>query len=264
MTYRVPGVWVGWALVLAGFWDTLVLGQIYVSLFGLIAVAWLLLRKDKFILAGILIGIAAAIKPNLFLIPVILFLAGHRRSAYWAAGTGITLSLLPVFFYGHQVFLDWFQATSNTSWASMPHYISLLSLIRRFGMPWLGYMLVTALLVLVIWWVWTRRPPLFQALSLGLLTAILVSPLATPRFTMLLIPTFYYLLPRRKLWISAAVLVIPSSILIWIGFQSEALGQAFSLLYPLGLTLLLFLLIKSNNQDPMQENYGIDRKSINT
>jgi hypothetical protein len=66
-----------WAFALAGFWDTLLLGQIYIPLVlsrrGGVAAS----GAGATIWAGVLIGVVVAIKPNFAVWPVLLFLSGH-------------------------------------------------------------------------------------------------------------------------------------------------------------------------------------------
>ena len=53
-----------WALCMTGIWYTLLMGQIYVLLLLLCVGAWLSLKSNKPVLAGGMIGLLAAVKPN--------------------------------------------------------------------------------------------------------------------------------------------------------------------------------------------------------
>ena len=237
--YHPDSIWFGWALVLAGFWDTLALGQIYTLLFAILVVAWMCLRSHHETAAGILIGILVAIKPNLLLWPVLLFLAGYRRPAIWGFATTLALSILPIFRYGTQVYLQWFEVVSQASWISMPHYLSLFGVAARFDIPWLGPVLALVLLIFVTWWAWKYRPDTLATSEIALIASILASPLATPRFTLFLVPFFFmeYQDARRKL--PAALFLFPTSLIIWLGFQSQPLRLFVGLIYPFALSLLL-------------------------
>src|SRR5215203_1505404 len=50
-----------WAFALAGFWDTLFLGQIYLPLVLAAVAAWLLLGEGRTVAAGVLIGVLVSL-----------------------------------------------------------------------------------------------------------------------------------------------------------------------------------------------------------
>ncbi|HEX6975437.1 MAG TPA: glycosyltransferase family 87 protein, partial [Vicinamibacterales bacterium] len=102
------GLLVPWALALAGFWDTLVLGQIYLPLVLCAVCAWLLLDRGRTVAAGLLIGVVVAMKPNFATWPAILLLAGHRRAALSAVASACALSLLPLLAHGAEIYRQWF------------------------------------------------------------------------------------------------------------------------------------------------------------
>src|SRR3712207_4678956 len=87
------------AFALAGFWDTLFLGQIYLPLVFAAVVAWLLLERGAGLWAGILIGIVVAMKPNFLVWPALLFLAGYRLPALAAVVTAAIVSAIPLVVY---------------------------------------------------------------------------------------------------------------------------------------------------------------------
>ena len=89
-----------WAFALAGLWDTLSLGQIYLPLVLVAVVAWVFIEQGRRSLAGALIGIVVAMKPNFAVWPVLLLLAGHRTIALWAIGSAALLSLAPAAWLG--------------------------------------------------------------------------------------------------------------------------------------------------------------------
>lgn len=112
------------AVFLAG-----VIGQ--TSLFmgaALFAGATLLLSRP--ILAGVLFGLAACIKPQAtVLIPIVLAAGGHWRALAVAAVTGIVLSLAATALYGFHVWFDWlsslggFLQATDAAWKH--RYLSL-------------------------------------------------------------------------------------------------------------------------------------------
>ena len=238
--YHPTPIWLAWALTLAGLWDTLALGQIYTALFLLVALAWLCLGAGRELLAGVLIGILAAFKPNLLVWPGVLFLAGQRRPAFIALLTTVILSALPILRYEPQIYMQWLKAASQASWTDMPHYLSVFGVTARFGVPWLGLPLALLLLAFVGWWAWKRRPVALAASEIALIASILASPLATPRFTLFLVPVFYLGFQDPRIKLPAALFLIPTSLIIWLGFQSEPLRLLVGLIYPLALLLLFW------------------------
>lgn len=92
-----------WAFTLAGFWHTLTLGQVYILLFFLTAAGWVLLQKEKYIFAGIIIGLVVAIKPNFGLWVVFLLVAGYYKTSIASAITFLTVSVIPAIPYGTKI-----------------------------------------------------------------------------------------------------------------------------------------------------------------
>ena len=236
---RPPPIWVLWAFSLAGLWNTLMLGQVYAVLFLLAVAGWVSLRREQEILAGVFIGIAAALKPNLLVWPVILLLVGRRKAALWAGITFIGLSLLPLLRYPPLVYAQWFEAARGTNWSSLPHYLSVFSVAARFGVPWLGWLLAPLLLVGVAWWAWKYHPPVLQASAVAIAAAILASPLATPRFTLLLVPAFFVFNSLRGLRLPAGLLAIPVAVVVWLGAFTAWSNLAAGLIYPIALFISL-------------------------
>lgn len=252
--YKIKTIWLAWALTLAGFWDILVLGQIYIPLFAAAVGAWLYLLKDKPVQAGILIGIVCAFKPNMLVWPAFLFLANQHRAALWSVLSAGFLSILPTLKYGLGIYAAWLNAVTLTTWKAMPHYASLFNLSERLGVPWLGFPLVFLLLAWLAWWVWRTQPSALKASAPAIVTAYLVSLLASPRFALFLIPIFFAWPKGNHLKISAALLLIPTSLIIWLGFQTKSYAIASGMVYPLALLLLLWQTLKSS---PSIEEYKL-------
>jgi hypothetical protein len=93
------------------------------------------------------------------------------------------------------------------------------------------------------WWAWRKRPDWRTGSALALLVAILASPLATPRFTVFLLPPLFSESRYNRALIPASLLLIPTSLVVWLGFQSAQLRLVVGFVYPfalIGLTILLF------------------------
>jgi hypothetical protein len=243
LRFRPALIWIFWALVLPGFWDTLVLGQIYTLVFLLGVCAWISLANQRQTWTGIFHGILASIKPNLLFVPFLMLINHQKRAALAAFSLFLLISLLPVLRYGPGIYQQWYEAVSQASWVRLPHYLSLPALGMRIGASWLGYALAGLLLLGLCAWVWRKEPAALLAGALALVGAILASPLATPRFILLLVPVFFTFSRTLRLSGPAAILLLPTSLLIWSGFNHPDLLVWTSLVYPAALLWLLFLLV---------------------
>lgn len=98
-----------WAFALAGFWDTLYLGQIYTPLVLACIIAWLRLEKGDHLFAGIMIGLLISMKPNFAVWPVLLLLAGYRLPSGVAIATAAAVGAVPLVIFGPGIYFDWLQ-----------------------------------------------------------------------------------------------------------------------------------------------------------
>lgn len=236
--YRAPTLTVAWALCLAGFWNDLSLGQIYVPLFAAVAGVWMLLRGGRTTLAGVLIGVVVALKPNLAIWPVFLLLAGHRRTCVTALTVAALLSALPLARFGPGIYAQWAAAVRQSSWFDMPHYASLFSFTARLGVPWLGLALSGGLLVVLGWWAWRRRPGPLRLTEAALLAAYLVSPSSSPRLAMFLLPIFMRRRWDARLGAAAILLVVPAILVFHVGLVSAPAALLAGLPYTLALVAI--------------------------
>lgn len=92
------------AAALAGFWETLILGQIYVPLVLVCIGAWLLLERRSDVWAGVLIGLLVALKPNFIVWPVLLLLSQRFKPALIGLATAALLSAIPAIVLGPDVY----------------------------------------------------------------------------------------------------------------------------------------------------------------
>lgn len=205
-----PWLWALWAFTLAGFWDTLVLGQIYVPLVLAGAAAWVALDRGAAVRAGVLIGIVVAMKPNFLVWPAVLFLAGHRRAALASVATAAALSAIPLAAYGVEVYRQWIElVASDRERGVFLTNVSLFGVAARAGAPGLGPWLGLALLGGLALWAWRSRPPLALASGAGIAGALLASPVAWVHYTLFLIPVALALGARPGVLAAAAALSIP-------------------------------------------------------
>lgn len=234
-----------WIVGLAGFWDTLFLGQIYVPLALAAVGAWCLLNRGAGLWSGILIGVVAAMKPNFLVWPVLLFLAGHRRPAMAALATVLAVSAVPLLVYGPDVYRQWFQlVAADRARAFFLTNASLSGLAARAGVPGLGLVLSVALLgALTVWALW-RKPEPARASAFALLAALLASPLGWIHYTLFLVPVVVSRWREPAMAIVALALLVPVPFIIdqfdkaaWVQFT---LGSVYAWALVLCLGLLIF------------------------
>lgn len=200
----------GWALALAGFWDTLVLGQIYLPLVLAGAFAWRLILRRRGEVAGLLIGVVAAFKPNFLVWPLLLFFSGHPRPALAAFATAALVSAAPLLVYGTEIYRQWLTllvGDSGRAWFLTN--VSLGGLTARAGLPWVGALLGAILLAAAAGWAIRYRPSGEAVSGVALVVGLLASPIAWIHYTLFLLPLFARRSWTPPLWIAAALLAVP-------------------------------------------------------
>jgi len=254
-----PGI-VIWALTLAGFWHTLVLGQIYILLLFFTTLGWVFLQREKYILAGAAIGMIVAIKPNFVIWPLFLLVSGYSLTFAISIISSLIISLIPIAFWGTKIYTQWLEASSlRPETLMMPGNNSLLGLTARFHSIGLGIaisiILVFALLAL------SRlksqnhmeRPEYISAL--GIIASLLASPISWTGYTILLLPIYFSL--KKWTWpviASAVILSIPFAIVLQL-FQNSFLNFVIlGWLYGWGIILLLGVIVINTMKVPYEGN----------
>ena len=207
---------VPWALALAGFWDTLALGQIYLPLVLAAVGAWLLLERGREVTAGILIGLLVAVKPNFGIWPALLLLTGRWRTT---AACGVTVAALwsvPLVMFGPEIYAQWFALIAgDRGRTGFLTNASLPGLAARVGLAPVGLAGAATLMAAAIWWTVRRRPDALRTSETGIALGILASPIAWVHYTLFLLPLFF---SRRALsWplaAAAALLVVPVPVVL--------------------------------------------------
>lgn len=109
----------GLSLAAPMLWLTLMVGQVSL-LFGGVLIAALDLLRRRPMMAGVLIGTLAALKPqSVLLAPIALLAGGHRRALVVAVGTGALLGLVSLALHGPALWLQWLH--------SLPAFAELVS-----------------------------------------------------------------------------------------------------------------------------------------
>jgi hypothetical protein len=210
------GLTVLWALALAGFWDTLALGQIYLPLVLAAVAGWLLLERRRDVAAGVMIGLVVAIKPNFAVWPMLLLLARHYRPATTAIVTAIVISLLPLMSYGVEIYRQWFALIlSDRNRAEFLTNASINGLAQRAHAGSLGILCSVGLVMALAWWAFVTRPHRLRATALGILAGIAASPIAWVHYTLFLLPLFFTAgWAPRVIVVAGALLVVPVPLLL--------------------------------------------------
>jgi hypothetical protein len=204
-----------WAFALAGFWDTLALGQIYTPLVLAATVSWLLLERRHWLVAGVLMGAVVAMKPNFVVWPAALLLAGHVRAPLAAAAATIVLAVIPVLTHGAGIYVRWAAVIlADESRTAFLTNASIPGLAQRLGFAPLGIVCSLLIVAAIAWWAYRRRPSVMEASAIGILGGIAASPIAWVHYTLFLLPVFFRLRTSAPLLPAALLLVIPVAVVL--------------------------------------------------
>lgn len=204
-----------WAVALAGMWDTLALGQIYLPLVLATVGSWLLLERGRYVAAGVLMGILIAVKPNFAVWPVVLLLAGHVRPALCAGATAALLSLIPILTHGPRIYRQWVDLiASDTGRAAFLTNASIPGLTLRVDAGLVGTVVSVALLGALALWAVRHRPAPLRASALGILGGIAASPIAWVHYTLFLLPVFFSRRWTPLVAAAAALLIVPVHVVL--------------------------------------------------
>jgi hypothetical protein len=240
-----------WAFTIAGIWQTLTLGQIYVLLLLFIMLGWVFTQRKQYILGGISIGIVVAVKPNFIIWPILLLVSGYAVPFLVSVLSSLVISLIPAWFYGIQIYQQWLEAsTPRIGTLILPGNSSFLGLAARLDYIPAGIaisiILICALLFLLGQKSPLRTEHLENVSALGIITSILVSPVSWAGYTIFLLPIFFSL----KKWtppviISAVILSFPFAFVLKLWQTSYLNFVIFGWFYGWGVLLLLAAVVKN-------------------
>jgi hypothetical protein len=118
---------------------------------GSMAVLGLSLVRQKSAVAGIALGIAACIKPQLVVLaPLALLLLSDLRAIFAACLTALTLALVTTMVFGIGIWTDWFQSLAGFQSIIGDLAIGQLSLPRQLPILICGSVIAVALMVLAV------------------------------------------------------------------------------------------------------------------
>ena len=204
-----------WAFALAGFWDTLLLGQIYIPLVLAGIAAWLLLEKGPDVWAGVLIGVVVAIKPNFAVWPVLLILSRHFAPGFVAIAAAAAISAVPLVVYGPEIYRQWLELlASDQERAFFLTNASIVGLASRAGIAEIGLALSLLLLAGSALWAFRFRPDPLRASALALLVSLLASPIAWVHYTLFLIPVLLWRWDLNGMRLVAVLFIVPVSFVV--------------------------------------------------
>ena len=233
-------------LSLAGIWHTLGYSQIYGPLLLLAVGAWYFMRRDQLLLAGIAIGLIAAIKPNFLLWPMLLLLSGHTRTSLVAMLVTATVSAIPLLAEGPTIYRQWLDLTMTFGGVEWTSNASLVAVGSRLGSPELGVLLGGGIVVGLAWRLWRTRPDIATASALSIAVVLLASPASWAGYTLFLLPALFSLTWDRATWIVVLLLATP----FWLVGYSPDSGPVLYVLigstYAWATLLLLALLLRND------------------
>lgn len=246
-----------WSFSLAGLWHTIELGQIYLPFALLFGIALILLKNKKFNwIAGILLGICIAIKPNFILLIVFFILLKKYQTSIFALVSAAMISIIPIMIYGIDIYRQWRVAITAYNGYAIPGNNSILGLLIKFGIENSTPIISLLLVIVGLSLVWKNQYDIFTTGTISLMTALLISPVAWPGYTTFLLPYFLKYKWNILSLISAGILIIPVSSIFDNYYFSQFHLVLLGWLYGWSLLILLISIISKG------KSYGyIDEKA---
>lgn len=239
------------AITLSGLhWD-LIHGQVGCIMALLSVAGWLLVRRQRWFAAGVVVGILAVLK--VFLVPLALplLLRGRGRAAGGLILGAAAPALVTLPWTGWRAFPDWLAALRGVYWLDVGGNLSFHAyLTRALGAVPPSWMVVgLSLLTVAVGLSALYRPvagmPDTERLYGGLIAVgILGSPLGWGNYTLFLLPLWGVLLQAPlEAWRRRTVLIAIA--LLWLPDLGTGLGTWLDSLHTLGLILFVVVLSAS-------------------
>ncbi|MGW5637191.1 glycosyltransferase 87 family protein [Streptomyces sp. NPDC003832] len=231
--------------------DTFSFGQVNVVLLALVLTDAWLLATGRARLAGVGIGLAAAIKLTPAVFIGLLLLSRRRRAAGVATAVAAGATLLAAWVAPDASRHYWTKALWDTTRVGRPDYVSNQSLqgvLARLGEPDRALWAVAVLLVLGVW---ARRASRAvaegewtAAFALTGLVACLVSPITWVHHLVWLLPAFAVLVRAGHPRVAGALYAVMCTSVVWLWFDDSSgvdgfLGSNLYVWITLGLLLWL-------------------------
>jgi hypothetical protein len=171
--------------------------------------AWLLMRRGNLLMAGVLIGLIIAVKPNYALVALLLLAAGHYRPALTAGATAGLVSLVPLVIDGPGIYKQWLQLTMAFDGYTWTSNASMVALAERLQVPPAGEIAGVLLTMTLVVFARRLRPGPLDASALGIMAVILVGPVSWAGYTLLLVPYLFSIRWDGRTWASLALFAVP-------------------------------------------------------
>jgi hypothetical protein len=212
---------------LAGLWYIIEYNQIYMPLVAAITGAWLLLERDDNLVAGVLIGLVIAIKPQFGVLALGLFAAGYRAPAVSALATGALLSFVPLLIDGREIYEQWQTAVRDFNGIPWPGNASVVATGDRLGSDTAGYFAGAALAGALLLWAFLTKPDARTVCSAGIVTVILIGPTSWPGYTLFLLPILFSRRWDWRVWPAMTIFVVPQWLVVetFMDLQDKAGSQ---------------------------------------
>ncbi|GAB3154141.1 glycosyltransferase 87 family protein [Amycolatopsis stemonae] len=209
------------ALALEPVWKTLFLGQINVILMAFVVLDVLVLSARGSRFAGVLIGVAAAIKLTPLIFVPHLFFTGRWKDGLRALGTFVALEAAMFAVIPVDAARFWRDSATDPSRVGSVHWIfnqSLNGLVNRASelAPWSLAVAVGVAAVLAVPAVWLvvrlhRRGEDAGALLVTAFYGLLLSPVSWSHHWVWCVPLITLLVVKARWWAAAAVAVLFAS-----------------------------------------------------
>ncbi|WP_103341072.1 glycosyltransferase 87 family protein [Amycolatopsis sp. CA-126428] len=206
------------ALALEPVWKTLFLGQINLILMAFVVLDVLVLSLRGSRWAGVLIGVAAAIKLTPLIFVPHLFFTGRWKDGLRALGTFVALEAAMFAVIPVDAMRFWRDSATDPSRVGSVHWIfnqSLNGLVNRASAlaPWSLAVAVGVAAVLAVPAVWLvvrlhRRGEEAAALLVTAFYGLLLSPVSWSHHWVWCVPLITLLLVKARWWAAAAVAVL--------------------------------------------------------
>ncbi|WP_326955900.1 glycosyltransferase 87 family protein [Amycolatopsis sp. NBC_01286] len=238
------------ALALEPVWKTLFLGQINLILMAFVVLDVLVLSARRSRWAGVLIGVAAAIKLTPLIFVPHLFFTGRWKDGLRALGTFVALEAVMFAVIPVDALRFWRDSATDPSRVGSVHWIfnqSLNGLVSRASelAPWSLAVAVGVAAVLAVPAVWLvvrlhRRGEDAAALLVTAFYGLLLSPVSWSHHWVWCVPLITLLLVKGRRWAAAAVAMLFASQIVMLvpnggdtefgwGLGLSVLGNAYVL-----------------------------------
>ncbi|HWO72114.1 MAG TPA: glycosyltransferase family 87 protein [Dehalococcoidia bacterium] len=249
-------------LAMSGLWHMLGYLQIYAPLVLCVVVAWSCMRRGNLAVAGILIGIVIAVKPNFALWPLFLLLAGHQRVALASMASAGLLSAIPLIVDGPRIYGQWLELTLSFDGLEWASNASLMSLGARAGVPLLGQLAAVSVVLYLLARQWRLKPEPLDSSAAAIIAVLLFGPVSWSGYTLFLLPFIFSRAWNAPMRACLLMLCVP----FWVVRYASLLGPFANALlgftYGWGILLLLVLVLKDERGESVAEPERTPRKPV--